>query len=283
MRQFLLAAVMCGMAAGAHAADLSDLPILRGGFTDGLTSSRVNWSGAYIGGQGGYGSSDENFSGSNQSMTATMLANTVIERELEVSQWPLNLGKTTKQSSAYGGFTGYNWQFDDVVVGVEASYMHGSFGGASFASMRRFFTAPLSDGYYHDITSSASSSIAISDMATLRARAAYSYGRFLPYAFAGVALGNADIVRSVSVVDRYAAFPPPFPTACPAVAPPFCFTPSLTSAQHNRLIYGYSFGVGTDVNLIGGLFMRAEWEYVRFTSAVDTSINTVRLGLGYKF
>jgi len=29
--------------------------------------------------------------------------------------------------------------------------------------------------------------------------------------------------------------------------------------------------------------MRAEWEYVRFTSAVDTSVNTVRAGLGYKF
>jgi opacity protein-like surface antigen len=38
-----------------------------------------------------------------------------------------------------------------------------------------------------------------------------------------------------------------------------------------------------DINLIGGLFMRGEWEYVRFTASVDTSINTVRLGLGYKF
>jgi opacity protein-like surface antigen len=29
--------------------------------------------------------------------------------------------------------------------------------------------------------------------------------------------------------------------------------------------------------------MRAEWEYARFSGAVDTSINTVRAGLGYKF
>ena len=280
MRRFLLAAVMCGMTAGAQAADL---PVLRGGFTDGLTTTRINWQGFYVGGQGGYGSSDENFGGSNQTLTATMLANTVIESDLGVSRWPLNLGKTTAQSSAYGGFTGYNWQFEDVVVGVEASYMHGSFGGTSSASMRRFFTGQISDQYYHDITSNASSSVAISDVATLRARAAYAYGSFLPYAFAGVALGFGDITRSVSVVDRYAAFPPPFPTVCPAVAPPFCFTPRLTSAQHNRLLYGYSFGIGTDVNLIGGLFMRAEWEYVRLTSVIDTNINTVRLGLGYKF
>jgi opacity protein-like surface antigen len=52
---------------------------------------------------------------------------------------------------------------------------------------------------------------------------------------------------------------------------------------HNHLVYGYSGGLGIDVNLIGGLFMRAEWEYVRFTATVDTSINTVRAGLGYKF
>jgi outer membrane immunogenic protein len=280
MRRFLLAMAMCGMAAGAQAADL---PALRGSFTDGLTSTRVNWSGFYLGGQGGYGSSDMNFGGSNQTMTATMLANTVIESELGVSRWPLNLGKSTAQSSAFGAFSGYNWQWDDVVLGVEASYMHGSFGGSSSASMRRFFTAPLSDGFFHDITSSASSSIAISDVATLRGRAAYSVGSFLPYIFGGIALGNADITRSVSVIDRFGFTPPPYPTVCPAVAPPFCFTPTLTSAQHNRLLYGYSFGVGTDVNLVGGLFMRAEWEYVRFTSVIDTSINTVRVGLGYKF
>jgi len=261
---------------------MPDLPILRGSVTDGLSRSSVNWQGFYIGGQAGFGSSDQVFSGSNQQMTATILANTAIESAYNVSQWPLNLGKTTAQSTAYGAFSGYNWQWTDVVVGVEASYMHGSFGGTSSASIRRFFTTPL-DIYYHDITSSASSAISISDMATLRARAAYAFGSFLPYAFAGVALGNADITRSVSVVDRFAVYVPPYNTPCSAAGTPFCFTPSLTYAQHNRLVYGYSFGVGTDINLIGGLFMRAEWEYVRFTAAVETTVNTGRIGLGYKF
>jgi outer membrane immunogenic protein len=35
--------------------------------------------------------------------------------------------------------------------------------------------------------------------------------------------------------------------------------------------------------LISCLFLRAEWEYVRFTSAIDTSVNTFKVGLGYKF
>jgi opacity protein-like surface antigen len=58
---------------------------------------------------------------------------------------------------------------------------------------------------------------------------------------------------------------------------------TATDAVHNHLIYGFTGGLGVDVNLIGGLFVRAEWEYLRFTTTVDTNINTVRAGLGYKF
>ena len=35
--------------------------------------------------------------------------------------------------------------------------------------------------------------------------------------------------------------------------------------------------------LVGGLFARLEYEYQRVTSNIDSNINTVRLGLGYKF
>jgi opacity protein-like surface antigen len=112
-------------------------------------------------------------------------------------------------------------------------------------------------------------------MGTIRGRAAYAWGCFLPYMFAGVALGNADIERTANVQDRVSRtqlgiYTPLVPL-------------NSTDAQHNHLIYGYTAGLGVDVNLVGGLFMRAEYEYIRFSSAVDTSINTVRAGLGYKF
>jgi len=277
MRGLLIAAMTFGAVSAVQAADMPDLPILRGAFTDGLTSSRVNWQGYYIGGQAGYGSSDENFRGSTRTMIAAMLANTTIESEMGVSQWPLpGFGKTSARTSGFGGFAGYNSQWDDVVIGLEASYLHGSFGGSSTGSMRRFTGAPLSDGYFHDVTLTSTSAISIKDMATFRARAAYAYGCFLPYLFGGLALGNADITRTASVVDVMT----PGPTNPPPRLP---FRPSSEEAQHNHLIYGYSAGLGVDVNLIGGLFLRAEWEYIRFTASVDTSINTVRAGLGYKF
>lgn len=276
MRRFLLAAAMFGAVSGARAADMPDLPILRGAFTDGLSTAKVNWQGYYIGGQAGYGSSDENFKGSTRTMVAALLANTTIENEMQVSQWNLGLGKSSARTTGFGGFAGYNSQWDDVIVGLEASYLHGGFGGSSTGRERRFTGAPLSDGYFHDVTSTSTALISITDMATFRARAAYAYGCFLPYLFGGLALGNADIARTASIVDVMT----PGPTNPPARPN---FTPSSAEAQHGHLIYGYSAGLGVDVNLIGGLFMRAEWEYIRFTSSVETSINTVRAGLGYKF
>ena len=113
-------------------------------------------------------------------------------------------------------------------------------------------------------------------MATFRVRGGYAWGCFLPYMFGGVALGNANISRSVFVQDNVR----PGPTN----PPPITLLPlSADEIVHNHLIYGYSAGLGVDVNLVGGLFARAEWEYIRFTSTVDTNINTVRVGLGYKF
>mgnify|MGYP001197175525 FL=1 len=48
MRRFVLAAAMAAMTFGAQAADLPDLPILRGSLAGG---PRVVWNGFYAGGQ----------------------------------------------------------------------------------------------------------------------------------------------------------------------------------------------------------------------------------------
>jgi opacity protein-like surface antigen len=277
----LLAATMCVAAmSGSRAADLSDLPILRGPV--GLSSTRVNWQGYYVGLQGGYGSSDENFNGSTSNMVAALIANNVIQ-EMGVGQWNLQLGKESTRAPGFGGFAGYNSQWGDVVLGLEGSYLHGSFGGMAKATEGPLVSGALSDGFSHSVAVTSTSSMSISDMATLRGRAAYAYGSFLPYLFGGFALGNADISQSVVITDHYG---PTFASAissCTGSGFPVCATLSSTNALHNHLIYGYTGGLGVDINLIGSLFLRAEWEYIRFTSTVDTNVNTVRAGLGYKF
>ena len=97
--------------------------------------------------------------------------------------------------------------------------------------------------------------------------------------FGGVALGNADISRTASVIVHDDVSSPSL-----APNPDPAGDPDATDAVHNHLVYWLlPLGLGVDVNLVGGLFLRAEWEYIRFTSSVDTSVNTVRAGLGYKF
>jgi opacity protein-like surface antigen len=276
MRRCLLVAVMLAAASSAHAADL---PVLRGGLYDG-TPRPVNWQGFYAGVQGGYGSSDENFNGSTSNMVAALVADNVIQ-ETGVAGWNLNLGKESARTAGFGGFAGYNGQWDDVVLGVEASYMHGSFGGSASATEGPLIFGPLSDGFYHEVTATSTSAISISDMATFRGRAAYAYGSFLPYIFGGFALGDADISQSVYITDHYASTFAGSMASCSRTT--VCASLSSANTQHNHMIYGYTGGLGVDVHLIGGLFFRAEWEYIRFTDQIDTTVNTVRGGLGYKF
>jgi opacity protein-like surface antigen len=272
MRRFLLTAVMAVMATGAQAADMPDF--LRGSLLPSAPAPTVNWQGFYIGGQGGIGESDMNFTGATQSIAAKLLANTAIENSGQVSSWPVG-GKVSVRGSGWGGFAGYNSQWDDVVLGVELSYMHGKFGGSQTDSMSRFFTD--STGYTDNVTYQGTATMSISDMGTVRARAGYAWGSFLPYVFGGVALGQADIVRTASIYGNQVN------ASAPIGFQNVPFNVSDTEGQYSHLVYGYSAGLGVDIMLAACVFMRAEWEYVRFTSAIDTNVNTVRLGLGYKF
>ena len=48
---------------------------------------------------------------------------------------------------------------------------------------------------------------------------------------------------------------------------------------------GWVAGLGMDYMLWRNLFLRGEWEYVRFVSVKDISFSTnnLRAGIGYKF
>ncbi len=274
MRRMVLAMMMAAAAQGAQAADYpEDLPVLRGMLRE--SPRYVRWQGFYVGGQAAYGSSDHNFNGATSNMTAQQLALTTIEKEFQVSSWPVIGGKVSHQSSAFGGFAGYNAQWGDAVLGVDASYMHGNFGGAAAGSMGRQFTT--SDGINNNVLVTSSASIKFTDILTLRGRAAYAIGSFLPYLFGGVAFGLADSTRT-NVIDAQGTNPGPPPTN--AYGP---VTYTASENQHGRLKVGYTMGLGTEVMLFGNVFGRAEWEYIRFTGPIDTNINTVRGGLGYRF
>jgi opacity protein-like surface antigen len=275
MRRLVVAMMVAGAAQAAQAADLPDFSALRGPV--GISRGVVNWQGFYAGGQAGYGSADMNFASSNSTMIASLLANSAIQNEMNVSSWPLLGGKTSTRQNQFGAFVGYNSQWDDVVLGLEGSYMHGTFDGVSNSPPVSRGVTLAADSLYHIVTVNSAKSVSISDMGSIRARAGYVWGSFMPYVFGGVALGRGNISSAVSVSDRKGA-----DSAAAQVAVPVTLT--ANESTNNKLLYGYAAGLGTEVNLFGNVFARAEWEYLRFVNAgADVNINTVRGGLGYKF
>ena len=96
--------------------------------------------------------------------------------------------------------------------------------------------------------------------------------------FVGIALGQADINRRADYSLDYKYVGSSIPAK-----PDYAGSGSLMDNANSHLVTGFAAGLGFDWMLCAGLFMRAEFEYLRFTSTVDTSVSTGRIGLGYKF
>ena len=246
MRRLLVAVFIAVAAQSAHAADLPDLPILRGSFRDAPVVSRTVWQGFYVGGQAGYGASNMAF------------------EDLNLTGWP-PLSGATHRASAFGGFGGYNAQFEDVVIGLDASYMHGTFSGSA-SNQSTVIGSPQT------VIRTSTGSMSVKDFGSLRVRGGYAIGNFLPYAFAGLGLGRADTSQSIGIQGFFTDTGLPY---APATI--------LRTDTKNQFVHGVSAGVGVDMMLFGGVFLRAEYEYLQFTSSIPTNIHSVRGGLGYKF
>ena len=199
MRRFVLAAMMFGAASGAHAADMPDF--LRGSFSG--ADRRLRSTGrAFTSAARAATARPTELHRSTRTRAAALLANTSIEPADRY-----RTGRWARQGSAhgngYGAFAGYNWQWDDVVVGVEANYIHGKFGGlrdrhhasrsSSIPTAIFGTTSPIGE---HDVDCD------LGHGHVPRARAATLSAAFLPYVFGGFALGNADIVTTAGITGR---------------------------------------------------------------------------------
>jgi opacity protein-like surface antigen len=121
------------------------------------------------------------------------------------------------------------------------------------------------------------------DFATLRARAGWVVGNFLPYAFAGAALGVADtsVSASVSGVEYTSGST----SICTASQPCYPFSFTTNNSRNSELLYGFAVGGGIDVALTPNVFVRGEFEYVQFApvSGIVASIASARVGAGLKY
>ena len=115
-----LVAMSLASVAGACAADLSDMPWLRG--TVGNDSpGYMRWDGLQIGGQIGLSNLSADFSSASNPQVAYILRNTTLQNEFSPSSWS-TLPRGTSNGHQFGGFIGYNMQWERLVIGGEIGY-----------------------------------------------------------------------------------------------------------------------------------------------------------------
>jgi opacity protein-like surface antigen len=282
MRWIICAVAVFGFASNAFA---DDLDILRGAQTVG-PATFTRWSGFYAGGQFSYASGTADFSKASQPLVAQSLAELELEAEDVPSAWPV-LGKGSSFGSGFGGFAGYNTQFQDLVLGIEGSYTHSPFSitGASTPILGRVDVVGSNDD---SVNLQATGTMTITDYGSIRARAGWVFDSILPYGFAGVALGRGDYSVTSLVYGQQNAItaaPPIIP--CDPVTVVTCVDYSFanSAARQGVLLYGFSVGGGFDWALTSNIFVRAEYEYIQFAPIgnITASISSARVGAGFKF
>jgi len=272
-----MAAAGNGVTNGALAGEF-DGSFLRGSLANQGIKGYGNWNGIYVGGLIGAGTMNANFGNGAGSLIAFILRNTVLENEARVSNWT-TLPQGSGNGRTWGGFAGYNYQFDKLVLGAEATYTRtlSSFAASASDVLNRSYQT--SDGYLYGVNLAAQGTVTLKDYGTFRARAGYTMGQFLPYAALGLAVARVDYATGVTLsstgVDITGGGRPN--VVLPAT--------SLSDIKSNAFAYGGVLAVGVDVTLLPNLFLRGEWEYMAFApiSGIRMSVNTVRAGLGLKF
>jgi opacity protein-like surface antigen len=282
---------MLGMVAQAHAADMPDVPVLRGSFTP-----TASWGGWYAGGTAAYNSSVQDFRGSLTGLTNSIYRDTTLEGPTSSLT---ALGKATTQGTGFGAFVGRNWQWSDVVLGIEANYNYMSklsaYSSSSLGPL--LITNPPGEnppaGFtdIYGVTLVGSAVATVQDMITFRGRAGYAWGDIMPYMFGGLAVGRIDVERSVTTtttkqVDQTITN---VGGGTSTIIGPTLLVPSLTTTMSqgrtSNFVVGWTGGLGFEFRLWEGLFARAEYEHVGFSPVenVTVTVDTARVGLGYKF
>src|SRR5262249_59405953 len=103
------------------------------------------------------------------------------------------IGGKDNRDPSYGGFIGYNSQWENVVLGIEANYNHTSFAAVRPGSLN--LNISPGNGLIYHTTVDGGVSLQLTDYGTLRGRAGYAMGSFMPYLMAGAAFGRVEINR----------------------------------------------------------------------------------------
>ncbi|MGB7858590.1 MAG: hypothetical protein WBL48_22155 [Pseudolabrys sp.] len=101
----------------------------------------VRWDGWQFGVEAGWGNFRSDFGNSTGPLVAFILRNTIQESEFAPSTWT-TLPSNTTNGPVFGGYIGYNMQWDQLVLGVDLGYKYANIAtGANDSISRQFVTS----------------------------------------------------------------------------------------------------------------------------------------------
>jgi outer membrane immunogenic protein len=268
----------------------ADYPVLRGSqFDDAPPPSseyfneRFSWTGFYVG--GGAGMSNTTFeSGTGlQTLARQAYRNTTLGREYDIGSFVSDLPEKRDSGAQYFGFAGYNWAFGDAVIGIEADYTRSGHDYRINDFIARRLTT--SDGALNDISLTTTQAARLQDYASARLRFGWGYGKIMPYVTLGGAVGRFDTTSTIDATWRVTRTNPV--TGAIENFTANGYNPFLRVGNSKKNVYGYglTFGGGVDWALTENLFLRGEYQVVRFADVegTTTTINTGRVAAALKF
>lgn len=284
----LLASVTltCLAAPQVRAADL-DYGVLRGPDYE-PAYAEIDWNGFYFGAHAGYSSTSQRYTNRFSSILGDYLTRRdeylPLSNAMTGAVGKLDVFTRRGDGTGFGGFAGYNYQFDEAVIGVEADYTSLDAGATS-----RDFT-PMN---FYDINSAGSlykinarilglASSKIVDYGTMRVRAGYTLGNFMPFVTAGVAIGRAEISQQIVV----SASNPKFDRTISDGNLGGNLSSSVIGAYaKTKVVGGFAAGAGLEYALTQNILLRGEYQYVQFNDfdGYKINLNTVRGGAAVKF
>jgi iron complex outermembrane receptor protein len=233
----------------------ANLPSLKGGATPPLP---INWTGFYLGGQAGYAYGD-NHGAYNFSTPSGVVGDGALTHDA--------------QGVIFGGHVGYNYQFDNFVAGLE-----GSIDGSSLIE-RETVGASDANNDQAALTSMVQSDI----QGAVRARAGYAFGRLLPFAAGGLAIGHFGTQSELAGANNTSGFYDGF----------------ATHGLQWTTGTGWTVGGGVEWAVNNNWSVRGEYRYSDFGAIADAPTvalpgtlygggrhldqNQVQFGFSYKF
>jgi opacity protein-like surface antigen len=287
MRRSLVVLGLIASISSASAADY-DTPVLRGSdeWVPAPAPAYVpRWGGFYGGLQAGYSGARMGFGTSVNDLAKYIVRDTVLESAVG-GLTTLSAADTT--ASSFGGYFGYNSKWESLILGFELNYSHMALQASSSDSIGvQVFNdtnAPAGHHFIYDVNVSGNSTVRITDLATFRARAGWTAGQFLPYAFVGAAIARADVTRSATVT-AVGRDEPDDPATTNPIDPGSIPTTTNADVKNGGFYWGYTAGIGLEFEIMPRVIARGEWEYVELPNVkgMGISINTLRAGIGLKF